>query len=47
MCGKFFCENLGLLNNVVEWLRFHVKIKYLKTEGNEMREYIAWSCVKL
>ena len=47
MGGKFFCENLGLLKNMVEWLDFHVKIKYLKTDYTEMRKYIAWNCMKL
>ena len=38
ICGKLFCESLGLLKNMVESLHFHVKIKYLKIEYIEMRE---------
>ena len=47
MCGKLFCENLGLLKNMVEWIHFHVKIKYLKTDCIEVHKHIAWNCVKL
>ena len=42
-------ENLGFSKNMLEWVRFHVKIKYLETECIEMRECIgeiAWNCEK-
>ena len=38
---------LSVFAIVVEWLHFHVKIKYLKPECIEIRKYItwiAWSC---
>ena len=44
--GAWF-SNTHLHHSYFLWLCFHVKIKYLKTECIEMREYIAWNCVKL